>query len=134
MWFDSAFQAARKDARTDGARSERGRGARAEEERSGALVTIVVVWLLVMFSRLNTMLQLLEAEEMRKNELHRRVDELHKRCLLFAMRLNLYSLPTLSRLEQQREQRLAFERAEQQKLKQRGKPLCVAIHVLECVN
>jgi hypothetical protein len=43
----------------------------------------------------------------------------------------LFNLTTC-RLEEQREQRMTFERAEVQKLKQRGQPLCVARDVCGC--
>lgn len=38
------------------------------------------------------------------------------------------------RLEEQREQRITFERAEVQKLKQRGQPLCVARNVCDVAS
>ncbi len=72
---------------------------------------------------------------MRKNELQRRVQDLHKRY--FLQPWNIFAVLIFNiivrRLEEQREQRINFERAEVQKLKQRGQPLCV-VRAMCCCN
>jgi hypothetical protein len=128
--YVTSLHAAGKDALADGAGSQGGRRARAQEERGGMIFSHVVhresvLNLAILFS-VNLRFQLLEAEEMRKNELHRRVEDLHKRYAFCNQTLECPGCNTWHRsLEEQRGQRLSFERAELQKLKQRGKPLCV---------
>jgi hypothetical protein len=128
--YVTSLHAAGKDALADGAGSKGGRRARAQEERGGMIFSHVVhresvLNLAILFS-VNLRFQLLGAEEMRKNELHRRVEDLHKRYAFCNQTLECPGCNTWHRsLEEQRGQRLSFERAELQKLKQRGKPLCV---------
>ena len=74
--FSHFFQAAGENASADGTRSERSRRAGAQAKRGGAFG----FGMFFHFMReLDTSAQLLEAEEMRKNELQRRVEDLHRR-------------------------------------------------------